>query len=60
MSFEVDHKPAFEIPLKDVSQATTGISCSVVMPESRLCVLLKIFKVDNKDTRTWQPRCHEG
>jgi len=24
MSFEVDNKPAFEIPLKDVSQATTG------------------------------------
>ena len=24
MSFEVDSKPAFEIPLKDVSQATTG------------------------------------
>ena len=25
MSFEVDKKAAFEIPLKDVSQATTGI-----------------------------------
>ena len=24
LSFEVDKKPAFEIPLKDVSQATTG------------------------------------
>lgn len=24
MSFEVDNKPAFEIPLKDISQATTG------------------------------------
>lgn len=24
MSFEIDNKPAFEIPLQDVSQATTG------------------------------------
>ena len=24
LSFDVDNKPAFEIPLKDVSQATTG------------------------------------
>ena len=24
LSFEVDNKPAFELPLKDVSQATTG------------------------------------
>ena len=24
MTFEVDNKPAFEIPLKDVSSATTG------------------------------------
>ena len=25
MSFEVDNKPAFEIPLKDISQATIGL-----------------------------------
>ena len=25
MTFEVDKKPAFEIPLKDVSQATSGM-----------------------------------
>lgn len=26
LSFDVDNKPAFEIPLKDVSSATTGMS----------------------------------
>ena len=26
LSFDVDNKPAFEIPLKDVSAATTGMS----------------------------------
>lgn len=31
MSFEVDNKPAFEIPLKDVSQATTGIYINKIL-----------------------------
>jgi len=30
LSFEVDEKPAFIVPLKDVSQATTGLSGFIV------------------------------
>ena len=31
LSFEVDEKPAFVVPLKDVSQATTGERCAFLL-----------------------------
>jgi hypothetical protein len=33
LSFDVDNKPAFEIPLKDVSAATTGIYINAMFKE---------------------------
>ena len=43
MSFEVDSKPAFEIPLKDVSQATTGTTKLLFLTEFIICINAAYF-----------------